>query len=598
MKISRIFIVIVVAGLLGRTASAATGTLTVLYNFGSAGISTNGSEGSLDGDDPLQPPTEGGDGNFYGTTYFGGTNDDGSVYMMTPAGTLTTLYHFQGYDGVGPRGQLIETNGLFYGTTQKGGLAITNDVDFATLCCGSIFTITPQGTFTSIFSFDSTDGNTADSGLIPNGNGTFFGTTYGGGNSNTVFGGTNATDSVGDNVQNPPGTVYRVTTAGTLTTVHGFSGTDGANPGKEAVRGSDGNLYGTTVFGGANNAGTVYTISSAGTFTLLYSFTGGADGAHPKALLTEGLDGNFYGTTLDGGGSAGKKACGVNGCGTAFKITAQGTLTTLHDFNGDPEPAHPGSLTPGTDGNFYGTSYTGGTNHEGTVYMITPDGVVTTLYHFDVIHGAQPVAGLTLASDGSFYGATSVGGTHDRGTIFRVMVDTNCTVALKTTGITLTAKGGAKKLSLTAASDCDWSVVNTNSFITITAGNSGAGNGVVNFTVAPNTNTVAISGVISIKGQDFTVNQAAGGCTYALSPKAGKPKAAGGAATVKVKAKYSDCAWSAESNDSFITITGGTNGVGSGVVSYTVAPNTGTNAVVGTMTIAGETFTVTQAAPK
>ncbi len=285
----------------------------------------------------------------------------------------------------------------------------------------------------------------------------------------TPYNGT-AQDSYGDSVNNPPGTVYKISPQSTLTTLHSFSGPDGANPGKEAIVGADGNLYGTTLFGGASDAGTVYTISSAGTFTLLYSFTGGDDGAYPKAQLVQGLDGNFYGTTLNGGGKAGLKWCGTIGCGTVFKITPQGTLTTLHDFSGDPEPAIPGSLTLGTDGNFYGTSQAGGTNHEGTVYTITPQGTVTTLYQFDVLDGNQPLGGLTLAGDGSYYGTTSAGGTHDQGTVFRVVVDTNCTVTLSATGITLPAKGGAKSLTVKASSDCSWSAVSTNSFITITSG--------------------------------------------------------------------------------------------------------------------------------
>src|SRR5580704_6074712 len=321
---------------------------------------------------------------------------------MTPQGTLTTLHSFQGFDGNGPRGLSFETDGLFYGTTQEGGANITEDSD----CCGTVFTLTPLGTFTTILSFDDTDGNTADSGLVPTGTGDFFGTTYGGGNSNNFFNGTNATDSFGDGVQNPPGTVYRITAQGTLTTLHSFSGADGSNPGKEAVVGLNGNLYGTTLFGGAFNAGTVYTISSAGTFATLYSFTDGDDGAHPKAQLLQDADGNFYGTTLDGGGKAGQRQCSVNGCGTVFKITPQGTLTTLHDFNGDPEPAHPGSLTLGPDGNFYGASYTGGKFFLGTIYSITPQGNVITLYEFDATNGAEPIAGLTLASDGSYYSAT------------------------------------------------------------------------------------------------------------------------------------------------------------------------------------------------
>jgi uncharacterized repeat protein (TIGR03803 family) len=583
------FVVIILAVSCGRIVRADTAILTILHVFGAA-TATNGTDSSLDGSYAVQPPVIGSDGNLYGTTYDGGTDNNGTVYMMTPQGTLTTLYSFQGYDGIGPRGLLIETNGLFYGTTKQGGANVTAD----NLCCGTIFTITPQGTLTTIHSFDSTDGNTSDSGVVPSGNGTFYGTTYGGGAGST-FTGTNVSDSYGDGVQNPPGTVYTVTAQGTVTTVHSFSGADGANPGKEAVVGTDGNVYGTTLFGGANNAGTVYTISSAGTFTLLYSFTGGDDGAYPKAQLVQGPDGNFYGTTLNGGGKVGLARCGSIGCGTVFKITPQGTVTTLHDFSGDPEPAVPGSLTLGPDGNYYGTSYTGGTNHIGTVFMITPEGVVTTLYQFGGPDGSYPIAGLTLAGDGSYYGATTAGGANDDGVIFQVFIDTNCSVTVSASSVTLTAKGGVEKLTVKADSDCSWSAATTNSFITITSG-SGAGDGTIGFTVPGNTNTSAQVGTIAIRNQTITVNQGAGGCTFALSPKDGKFKDTGGAGKVAVTPNFTDCDWTAISNDPFITITAGNSGAGKGTVSYTVASNATTVALTGSITIGGQNFAIDEAA--
>lgn len=599
MKTLRLFVVIILAVLCGRTVRADTATITILHSFGSDGFSTNGTLGSLDGANPLQPPIIGTDGNFYGTTYSGGTNNDGTVYKMTPEGTLTVLYSFQGYDGYGPRGQLLETNGLFYGTTQQGGANLT--VQDLT-CCGSVFTITSEGTLTTLYSFGGSDGRTSDSGLIPGGDGNFYGTTYGGGTGSPDTA-TNFLDSLDDAVENPPGTIYTITLSGQLTTLHDFSGTDGANPSKEAVVGTDGNIYGTTLFGGANNSGTVYTITSQGTFTLLYSFTGGNDGAHPKCEMVEGVDGNYYGTTLDGGGSAGKKWCPGNGCGTMFKITPQGTLTTLHAFNGDPEPAHPGTLIMGTDSNFYGTSFTGGTNHAGTLYMVTPEGVVTVLHQFDYTDGAMPEGSLIQASDGSFYGTTYGGGQYDQGTIFQAVIDTNassdCTFTLSATSVTLPAKGGSKNVSVKAVgTDCSWSAVSTDAFITITSGASGTGSGKVVYSVPGNTNTTALTGAIIIGGQTFSVNQAAGGCAYKLSPKVGKFKSTGGTGTLKVTPGLSDCAWTAVSTDSFITITAGTNGVGKGTVTYTVPANATSNVLTGSITVAGQTFTVTEAAPK
>jgi len=594
-----VIISVVLAGSFQR-ANADTATLTVLYHFGV----NNGPVGPYDGSYPVQPPIVGTDGNLYGTTYYGGTNDDGTIYKMTPQGTLTTLYTFQGYDGIGPRGLLFETNGVLYGTTQSGGNGIVISSTETSICCGTIFSITPQGAFTSLFSFDTTNGDTSDSGVIPGGDGNYIGTTYSGG-MGSAYEGTNAADDFGDGVQNPPGTIYKINSQfTTITTIHSFSGTDGANPGKEAVIGTDGNIYGTTLFGGAHDAGAVYQITSSGTFTLLYSFADGTDGAHPKAELVEGLDGNYYGTTLDGGGSVGKKWCGANGCGTAFVITPQGTLTTLHDFNGDPDPAHPGSLALGPDGNFYGTSFTGGTNHLGTVFMITPQGAVTALYQFRGADGSEPIAGLTLASDGSFYGATTAGGAHNQGTIFRVVISTNnpqnnCTFSLNATSVTLTTKGGSKNVSVKAVgTDCSWSATTTNPFITVTSGSTGTGNGKVAFTVPGNTNTTPLVGTINIAGLTFTVNQTAGGCTYKLSPKSAKLKSTAGTASVNVSPNLGDCTWTATTTNLFITITSGSSGTGKGKVTYSVPANTSTSTLTGTISIGGQNFTVIQAGVK
>jgi hypothetical protein len=174
----------------------------------------------------------------------------------------------------------------------------------------------------------------------------------------------------------------------------------------------------------------------------------------------------------------------------------------------------------------------------------------------------------------------------------------DCAFTVNPTTVNLKAAGTkSKTVSVKAhAAGCAWTAVSNDAFITILSGSNGVGNGSVRYAVAGNTNTTALSGSMTIAGQAVTVDQAAGGCTNKLSPVSAKFSAAGGAKTVKVKAKYSDCVWMAVSNESFITITGGTNGVGKGVVSYTIAPNTNSVARRGTMTIAGQTFTVTESA--
>ncbi|MGD1020568.1 MAG: protease pro-enzyme activation domain-containing protein [Verrucomicrobiia bacterium] len=172
-----------------------------------------------------------------------------------------------------------------------------------------------------------------------------------------------------------------------------------------------------------------------------------------------------------------------------------------------------------------------------------------------------------------------------------------CLFTLKPTSITLPAKGGSKQVGVNAqGTDCSWTAVSHDPFITITSVTNGMGNGKVVYTVPGNTNTGTLTGTMTIAGQTFTVNQAAGGCTFSLSPKSAKYSFAGGSEIVKVKANFSDCAWTAVSTDSFVTINGRASGVGNGTFSYTVAGNTNTAPLNGTITIGGDTFTITQSA--
>ncbi len=193
------------------------------------------------------------------------------------------------------------------------------------------------------------------------------------------------------------GSVFKVTPAGTLTTIHSFSGSDGENPYGTLVQGTDGSFYGTTYKGGAGGIGTIFRITSSGTLTTLYSF-GGSDGARPYAGLVQGTDGNFYGTTNSGGASDN---------GAVFKITPAGALTTIYSFKGSDGANPYAGLAQGTDGNFYGTTtYGGEASDYGTVFKITPAGALTTLYTFGWGEGAYPDAGLVQGTDGNFYGTT------------------------------------------------------------------------------------------------------------------------------------------------------------------------------------------------
>ena len=173
----------------------------------------------------------------------------------------------------------------------------------------------------------------------------------------------------------------------------------------------------------------------------------------------------------------------------------------------------------------------------------------------------------------------------------------NCIFGLKGSSTTLPAKGGSKTVKVEAfGTTCNWVAVSNDPFITVTEGASGAGDGTVAYTVPGNTNTVPLTGTLTIANELFTVNQAAGGCTYSISPKSAKFKAIGGSKVIKIKPKLSDCPWTATSNDSFITITGAASGVGTGAISFTVAANTNNTPLTGTITIGGVTFTVSEAA--
>jgi uncharacterized repeat protein (TIGR03803 family) len=176
------------------------------------------------------------------------------------------------------------------------------------------------------------------------------------------------------------------------------------------IQGTDGDFYGTT-----GGTGTVFKMTPSGTLTTLHSFNG-TDGSDPSCALVQATDGNFYGTTYQGGNNS---TCGFgNGCGIVFKITSEGALTTLHIFN-STDGANPiAGLVQATDGNFYGTTYAGGTNAWGTVFKITPSGKVTTLHSFDLADGAQPYGPLVQTTSGYFYGTTTVGGANGDGTIF------------------------------------------------------------------------------------------------------------------------------------------------------------------------------------
>jgi uncharacterized repeat protein (TIGR03803 family) len=304
-------------------------------------------------------------GELYGTTASGGTEQVGTIYTYSPSTGVTIIYNFcakqggancvNGYEPVG--GLMQGTDGNFYGTTQYGGAASTPE--------GTLFKITPPGDLTTLYSFCAANAcpggahPTAPPVQAPNGN--FYGTAN--------FGGANSSS---DCVSAGCGAIYQATPTGKVTTLYNFCGktncTDGSTPVAGLVQGNDGNLYGTTLWGGAGGTqnicygacGTVFKITPAGTLTTLYNFCSQpscADGSSPYSTLTLGSDGNFYGTTYNGG--TGANCTTLNGCGTIFKITPAGKLTTLHSFD-MTDGFNPTALFQATDGDFYGTTAAGG----------------------------------------------------------------------------------------------------------------------------------------------------------------------------------------------------------------------------------------------
>ena len=327
------------------------------------------------------------DGNLYGTTSARGAHGQGTVFKITPSGTLTTLYSFCAKsnctDGSVPYGGLVlGTDGDFYGTTFTGGA----------LNAGTVYKITPAGKVTTLHSFKFSDGLNPYDALVQGTDGNFYGT--------TTYGGAHLL-----------GNVFKITPQGVLTNLHSFDSSDGSEPEAGLIQGTDGNFYGTTYNGGGPGGyGTAFKITPAGVFTTLHFFDDDVDGRQIVAGLVQGTDGNFYGTA--GGG-------GPLGYGTVYTMTPAGAVTVLHNFDVTDGDA-PNLLLLGTDGNFYGTTISGGAKGDGTVFEVTPQGSLTTLHTFTGPDGDFVFAGPAQVTDGNLYGTTQLGGSKNDGTVFQV----------------------------------------------------------------------------------------------------------------------------------------------------------------------------------
>jgi len=351
-------------------AGARAQTFSVLYNFGATG-------------DPLNPSYEGiiaqgRDANLYSTSPNANSSANGTVFAITPSGTLTVLYGF--IDGNLPKsGLTLGTDGNFYGTTFQ-----------ATSDSGEVFKVTPSGSLTVLHTFtNGNDGGAPVAPPIEGTDGNFYGTTTTGG-------------------ANGWGTVYKITSSGTLATIYSFvDWAHGVDQWAPLVQGTDGDFYGVTYEGGSSGGGVAYKITASGKFTLLSNLSGIGGTVGP---LVQGSDGNFYGTTFQGG---------ANSFGTVFKMTPSGKLTVLHNFSGTDGSGPYAGLTLANDGNFYGVTYEGGnsTNCQsgcGTIFQISPKGKLTVLHNFDMTTGMYPYVTLIQHTDGVLYGDTAEGGTNQK----------------------------------------------------------------------------------------------------------------------------------------------------------------------------------------
>ena len=356
MHVREVFLLVCVSAIISTAAPAQT--FKALVSFGR----TNGSA-------PSGPPIQGIDGNLFGTTVQGGTDTYtcntegcGTVYKISPYGALTVLHSFDGNDGIFPNSLLVlGKNGIMYGSTYSGG--IHKNCDFG-IGCGTIFSITMNGQFTTLHNFAGPDGAYV-SNLVLGADGDLYGTTSDGGPAGT-------------------GTFFKITPGGILATLQ-----DSSLDVYDLILGPDGNFY------GFEYGDSVVRVTPSGAVSVIGNLNLAVN-TFPAALVF-GNDGNLYGTI----------ASDATSPPSIFQLTISGTLTILYSFGGTGN-VNPATLIEGNDDNFYGTTAQSSGNG-GTVFEITPAGVLTTLAVFDYSNGSAP-DGLVQDTSGTFYGTTSSGG--------------------------------------------------------------------------------------------------------------------------------------------------------------------------------------------
>lgn len=403
---------------LGVSTWISASTLEVIKALGGADTGQNPQGSLLKSDDGL----------FYGTTRNGGRYGYGTIYRISADGTLTTLVNFNDMNGRYPEsGLVMRADGNFFGTTTYGGSGGN----------GTIFKLTPSGIFSTIVSFNGPNGNQPSGKLTAGSDGNIYGTTSGGGSHNYgtvfriapndsfssigVFNYTNGAVPLGPLVEMAPGQflgifrtgapspdsggVFKVDSNGAITTFSAFQGTT-SSPQAGLIKASDGNFYGTSSQGGTNNIGSIYKLTPAGAVSVISSFTG-FESASPKSELIEGPGGYLYGSSV--GISASSIPGGI------FRVSLGGTLSMLATF---PINTSASPLCFDTNGNLIGVTGSGGQDNKGTVYRIGTAGGLTVLTSFKGDNPARPEGGLTPGLNGVLYGATPSGGTHGHGAWF------------------------------------------------------------------------------------------------------------------------------------------------------------------------------------
>ncbi len=320
---------------------------------------------------------QGRDGNLYAESASGGTSGAGTVFMVTPSGTLTIINSLNGTDGSNPHGGLtLGSDGNFYGDAVSGGAS--ND--------GTLFKLTPSGTLTVLHTFTNTgDFYNPYNAEVMGTDGNFYGTT----NTN-------------------PASIYKVTPAGVFKTIHVLTAAEGYQGGQLTL-GSDGNFYGAMNLSGAHNFGTAFKVTPAGVLTVLHNFTG-TDGADAASGMVQASNGKFYGAASLGG---------TSNAGVIYTLTPSGTYTILHNLNGTTDGFEPfGELIAATDGTLYGTTNAGGSSSCGTIFKVTLAGVYSVVYNFDNTHGCNPREQVIQSTNGLLYGLVNGGGAHGAGAFY------------------------------------------------------------------------------------------------------------------------------------------------------------------------------------